>query len=237
PPWSVPRERQSCDEFKPSSTRPLRTMSRQPARVDSGKAIRYRRCVMQRPAGALVVAMLLLGLQAWGDELPGTVVNPPPAPPSPNRFSVLPGQWQKDVPPSEALEVPRPVTRDAETQTVTLQEAIALALENNPGIAAQRLEPVRVDQDVLQAQSEYDPALGGNIVYDRSTTPNANVLAGTRTTELDNRNYDLNLGKLFRPGTRLTLDYNWDRLSNNGRFFQLRPEYTPQLGFSIAQPL
>src|SRR4029453_9167581 len=111
------------------------------------------------------------------DALPGGV-EPPPPPPSPNRFSVLPEQWQRDVPPSEALDVPRPVTRDAATQRVTLQEAIGFALENTPGTAAKRLEPVRVGEDVLEAQSQYDPVAGAIAPYTQSITPNANALAG-----------------------------------------------------------
>ena len=56
------------------------------------------------------------------------------------RGSVLLDQW-RSIPPSSALEVPSPVTKDEEIQRVTLKEAIAIALENNPGIAARRLEP------------------------------------------------------------------------------------------------
>ena len=191
-----------------------------------------------RPSVVLFTAALALAaLPARSQDPMPEGVEPPPPPPSPNRFSVLPEQWQKDPPPSAALDVPRPVTRDGETQRVTLQEAIGRALENNPGIAAKRLEPVRVGEDVLEAQSQYDPVAGGSAEYTQSITPNANALAGTRTTELNDRFLVANLGKLFRTSTRLTLDFNWDRLANNGRFYQLRPQYTPELGFSLVQPL
>jgi outer membrane protein TolC len=193
--------------------------------------------VMRSPVLLLAASMALAALPARSqDALPGGV-EPPPPPPSPNRFSVLPEQWQKDIPPSEALDVPRPVTRDGETQRATLQEAIGLALENNPGIAAKRLEPVRVGEDILEAQAQYDPVAGGVAQYTQSITPNANALAGTRTTVLNDRFLDANIAKLFRTGTRLTLDFNWDRLANNGQFFQLRPQYTPETGFSLVQPL
>jgi outer membrane protein TolC len=191
-----------------------------------------------RPQVLLLAASLALAaLPARSEDQVPVGVNPPPPPASPNRFSVLPEQWRKDIPPSAALEVPRPVTRDGTTQRVTLQEAIGLALENNPGIAAKRLEPVRVGEDILEAQSQYDPVTGGTAQYNQSITPNANALAGTRTTELNDRSLDANLAKLFRTGTRLTLDLNYDRFANNGRFYQLRPQYTPELGFSLVQPL
>jgi outer membrane protein len=192
---------------------------------------------MRFPAPAFALALMLLAPRAMAEEPLPSDVNPPPPPPSPNRLSVLPEQWQKDIPPSEALDLPRPVTRDRATQRVTLQKAIGLALENNPGIAARRLEPVRIGEDVLEAQSQYDPVASGSAQYTQSITPNANALAGTRTTELNDRFLDANVAKLFRTGTRLTLDFNWDRLANNSRFFQLRPQYTPELGFSLVQPL
>src|SRR5262245_23858271 len=193
---------------------------------------------VMRPLVLLLAASLALATMPARsqDALPGGV-EPPPPPPSPNRFSVLPEQWQRDIPPSEALDIPRPVTRDAEVQRVTLQEAIGFALENNPGIAAKRLEPVRVGEDILEAQSQYDPIAGGTAQYTQSITPNANALAGTLTTQVNDRFLDANVGELFRTSTRLTLDFNWDRLANNGRFFQLRPQYIPETGFSRVQPL
>jgi outer membrane protein len=192
---------------------------------------------MRPPVLLLAASLALAALPARSQDPLPSGINPPPPPPSPSRFSVLPEQWQKDIPPSEALAVPRPVTRDGETQRVALQEAIAIALENNPGIAALRLEPVRVGEDILEVQSQYDPVAGASAQYSQSITPNANALAATRTTVLNDRFVDANIAKLFRTGTRLTLDFNWDRLSNNGRFFQLRPQYTPELGFSLVQPL
>src|SRR5436190_20355583 len=51
-------------------------------------------------------------------------------------------QWRQ-IERSPALDVPAPLTHDDEIQRVTLKEAIAIALENNPGFAARRLEPAR----------------------------------------------------------------------------------------------
>jgi outer membrane protein len=182
------------------------------------------------PGGLLLLATVaLVGSSA--------AEGPTPAPPLPNRFSVIPDQWQRGVPPSPAMEVPAVITRDPEVQRVTLREAIAIALENNPGIAAQRLEPTRVEQSVLEAQGQYDPILGGHAIWQRTTTPNPSQLAGTLTSDIDDRNLDVNLGKLFRTGTQFTLDTSADRLDNNARYYALRPQYTSNLGFSVVQPL
>lgn len=188
-------------------------------------------------APGVVLLAVLSALPAGGADPVSNAVDPPPPPRSPFRFSVIPKQWQLSLPDGEDLEVPRPITRDGETQRVTVEEAIGVALENNPRIAAKRLEPVRIDQDVLEAQSQYDPVAGGRWQYNNSITPNANVLAGTRTTILNTRQFDANLAKLFRTGTRFSVAFDWNELSNNGRFFQLRPQYTPSAGFSLFQPL
>jgi outer membrane protein TolC len=192
---------------------------------------------MRFPVPAVALLVVLAALPASGEDPVSNAINPPPPPPSPGRFTVIPKQWQRGLPTADELQVALPVTRDGETQRVQLEDAIALALENNPGIGAKRLEPVRVDQDILEAQSQFDPVVGGSWQYTNSITPNANVLAGTRTTVLNNRLFDVNAGKLFRTGTRLSFGFDWTELSNNGRFFQLSPQYTPATGFSLFQPL
>ena len=163
---------------------------------------------------------------------------PPAAPPEPAwRGAVLPEQWRPGVAESAAVRVPTPITRDEAVERVTLKEAIGLALQNNPGIAAQRLEPTRQAEGILQAQAQYDPSLSGELDYSRAVTPNASVLGGTLTSVVEDRYANLHLFKLFRSGTQVTLDSLNDRLDSNSRFNQLRPQYKPQLNFSLVQPL
>jgi outer membrane protein len=168
---------------------------------------------------------------------PARAESPTPAPPSPFRFSVLSEQWQTQLEANPALAVPSTITRDDEIQNVTLKETIAIALENNPGIAARRLEPTRVQQDVLEAQGQYDPVFDSQILYSKIVTPNPSALSGIVTSKIETRTADVGLRKLMRTGTRLDIDFLNERLDNNARFIQLRPQYTPELGFSVVQPL
>ena len=163
---------------------------------------------------------------------------PPPAAPKPAwRGAVLPGQWRPGVPQSAAVQVPTPITRDEEVERLTLKMVIGLSLQNNPGIAAQRLEPIRQGEGILQAQAQYDPSLFGELNYARTATPNASVLGGSLTSVVEDRYANLHLFKLFRPGTQVMIDSLNDRLDSNSRFNQLRPQYKPQLNFSLVQPL
>ena len=182
-------------------------------------------------------ALLLGTLLALAAAAPGPAETPPGSPSTPWRTSELLRQWKPGVPASEALRVPEPITRDEEVQPVSLKEAIALALENNPGIAAQRLEPARQGAGILQAEAPFDPTLAGELTYSRSVTPNTSSLAATRTLAVDDRSANFHLFKMFRTGTVGTIDVLNDRLDNNARFNQLRPQYKPQLNFSLLQPL
>src|SRR5262249_48045557 len=110
-------------------------------------------------------------------------------------------QWTPGVPRSAALAVPAPITHDDTGQPVTLKETIALALENNPGIAAQRLEPARQEAGILVADAVFDPTLAGEVQQRHSLTPNASSLAGTTTSKVDDRFANFHLLKTFRTGT------------------------------------
>src|SRR5207247_1736131 len=116
-------------------------------------------------------------------------------------------QWRPGVPESAALQVPTPITRDDRVQEVSLKEAIALALANNPGIAARRLEPVRQGATVLQSQAQFDPIFSGELMQRHSSTPNTSSLAGTTTLNVDDRTANFHLFKTFRSGTMTTIDF------------------------------
>jgi outer membrane protein TolC len=187
---------------------------------------------MRARAGRLMVVVGVLVVAAGAGA-----AEPGPAPPGPSwRGAVWPQQW-RGVPSSPALDVPHPVTRDEEVQRVTLKETIALALENNPRIAARRLEPARAGTSVLEAQSAFDPILGGQLDYSRSVTPNANQLSATETSVVEDRTVGASVSKLLRSSTRVEVDFDHERLDNNARFFQLRPQYDASLSLNIVQPL
>ncbi len=182
---------------------------------------------------AWIGLVALVAADAAADD----TVSPPPVPRAGSRFSVLPDQWRSGVPPSAALGAPPLDVRDDLVERVTLKEAIGLALVNNPGIAAARLEPTRLRAGVLAGQGRFDPAAAVDLQASRTETPNASALGGTAVSVVDDRFANLHLTKLFRSGTQFSIDFLNDRLDANSRFNQLRPQYRPELGFSLVQPL
>ena len=120
-----------------------------------------------------------LTVLALATAVPSAGEDPPDAREPSWRGAGLAPSWRRSLPESEALRIPTPITRDEEVERVTLKEAIGIALENNPGIAAQRLEPTRQGAGVLQAGATFDPTLSGELTHRNSITPNASALAGT----------------------------------------------------------
>jgi outer membrane protein TolC len=199
------------------------------------------RVVVNFVAGVCMLAVTAVANAAEpaAEPPPASAVREPAlAPPGPKwRGAVLPDQWKKSIPRSPALDVPQPPTRDEEIQRVTLKETIAIALENNPGIAARRLDPARFGANVLGTQSIFDPALGLEAAYSRSVTPNASSLSSIQTSVIEDRYVNATLRKLLRTGTQLSIASDNDRLDNNASFISLRPQYEPQLNLSVVQPL
>lgn len=183
---------------------------------------------------APVVGLLLLALGAVAPAHAETIE---PLPAAPGPIDVLGDQWQLPLPPSSATRPVGPITRDDTVELVSLKEAIAIALEHNPGIAARRLEPTLQTADVLAAQAKFDPAFDGQAVWARSDTPNASALAGTTALIQRNREIDVGVRKLLRSGANARIDLFTNRSETNAVFASLSPEYSPELRFSLTQPL
>jgi len=149
----------------------------------------------------------------------------------------LPRQWRPTEPESDAVKVPDEITDDENVEPVSLKQAIAIALENNPRIAAQRLEPAKQEAGILGAQAQFDPTLAAEVRSAHSRTPNQNILAAADTLVIDERSANAHLIKRLRTSTLLQADFLNERIDNNASFNQLRPAYQPALNFSVLQPL
>ena len=129
-------------------------------------------------------------------------------------------------------------SRDAtEVVPLTLAEAVHAALEHNPGVAAQRLAPLRVLEDVRLAEAAFDPKFLATLNKDYRKAPNSSGLAAVLENVTKNRNWNLAVTKLLRTGADFRIDFTNNRFVSNARFQGLRPQYRPELVFSLNQPL
>jgi outer membrane protein TolC len=136
-----------------------------------------------------------------------------------------------------AITIPEATGDESEPARLTVAEAVHQALLHNPGVAAQRLTPLRQRQDVRQAEAIFDPILSGAVGKDRRESPNSSALSGVLVNVQQNFNADLGFKKTLRSGGDFRIDFTNDRFVSNARFQGLIPQYTSDLEFSLNQPL
>ncbi|HEY0407371.1 MAG TPA: TolC family protein [Pyrinomonadaceae bacterium] len=133
------------------------------------------------------------------------------------------------------------VTSD-NTLTLTLNEAIRRALENNNDIEVARND-VRFAETTLRAfQGVYDPVftfnpqLNNQVQAQQSTLGGGSGAANTvTTTDLTSNN---SLNKFFSTGGgNYNFFFNNNRRTTNSRFNTLNPVYSASLGVTFTQPL
>jgi outer membrane protein TolC len=143
-------------------------------------------------------------------------------------------QWVYRAP---TITTPEAVGDDTEPARLTLTEAVHQALLHNPGIAAQRLTPLRQVEEVKNAEAVFDPILSGAVNKDRRKSPNSSALSGVLVNVTENVNGDISLAKTLRTGGDFRIDFTNNRFVSNARFQGLVPQYHPELVFSLNQPL
>lgn len=143
-------------------------------------------------------------------------------------------QWRYREP---ALVMPDSRSAEREVARLTLAEAVHEALDHNPGVASQRLTPLRQREEIRKAEAIFDPVFSLTFNKDRREAPNSSALAAVRVNVTTNVNGDVALKKKLRTGADFAIDFTNNRLVSNAAFQGLVPQYRPELVFSLTQPL
>ena len=158
---------------------------------------------------------------------------------TPPALKLLESQWQAFVPSPSGYTLELLRSAERETVQLSLKDAILTGLKNNPGIEAERLEPLRVVEQTLNEKSIFDPALklefGKTYSVDPYGTAASPFFQPVQTSE--NRDWNLALKKLFVTGTQLDMSFLNNRFVGSLPNQVLKPQYRPRLGFSLMQPL
>jgi HAE1 family hydrophobic/amphiphilic exporter-1 len=123
-------------------------------------------------------------------------------------------------------------------RSLTLREAIAMALENNKDIEVTRKNVRIAEFDLKAARGFYEPKFTGQTFYERTTTPTVSIFS--TNAETTQGNFVGNAGiQGFVPkfGTVLNAQFNNNRLTSSNPISILSPQYNSSLSFSITQPL
>ncbi len=160
----------------------------------------------------------------------------------PSIWQTLQAQFDTDWPEGPMPSLPSAMPP---TARLTLREAIATALANNPRMLAASLQPESVAQNVLKAQAFFDPIFGSDANYGRTNTPVTNIFQGSGQSDSDDEfiaealtsNWDFFLDKGLLSGGRMRLAWTNEKLSSDSFIQALNPMYTPQLVATLNQPL
>ena len=124
-------------------------------------------------------------------------------------------------------------------KSLSLQEAVELALRNNRDIEVERIN-MEVSQFGLKgAEGQYDPVFSFGPSFTSRTIPIASLLGGgpNATVSSDNYFWNARLQQRFTSGANLDLFFNNSRDATNNAFNVLNPQFNNTLGFNFTQPL
>ena len=123
-------------------------------------------------------------------------------------------------------------------KTLTLREAIEIALENNRDIEVSRKTARMAEYDLALARGITQPRLAGQTYYDRTTTPNVSIFSSNQKTTNGSLLGNVALtGSRLESGTQFQGFFNNQRITTDNPISILSPQLNSSLGFSITQPL
>jgi outer membrane protein TolC len=119
--------------------------------------------------------------------------------------------------------------------TLTLRDAMTMALENNRDIEVERLNVQMNEFDLRGAQGFYDPNLATTLYYDHRAIPATSIFASGKTDNV--------IGSATFTqrtpwqGSSVTGFFDNNRATTDNPFVSLNPQYTTNLSFTFTQPI
>ena len=126
----------------------------------------------------------------------------------------------------------------ANQRSLTVREAVTLALENNKDIEVTKQNVKIAEFELTAAQGFFQPRLTGVAQYADTTVPNVSIF----TANQKNRSSSLVgnatvTGYVPQFGTRLIGDIRNEQVGTNNPISILSPQYNASMGFTLVQPL
>ena len=128
----------------------------------------------------------------------------------------------------------------SEQKTLSLREALEMALVNNKDIEVARSNVKIAEFDLKGARGVYDPRLSSLSYYERSETPSASFLSGSANGTVTQSDVTATFrleGFVPTYGGGYRVDFSSIRLTTNNQFAALNPQYPTALTFNYTQPL
>jgi outer membrane protein len=137
---------------------------------------------------------------------------------------------------AQAAAQPQP--ENAALRRLSIDEAVALALEQNLGIRIQRFDPQISDTSVAQARSFWAPSLTSNFSRNGQTQQPTSSLSGGATSILNsNLNTAVGLNQTLPWGGGYSATWNSSRFTTTNLFQGFSPQIGSNLNLQYSQPL
>ncbi len=121
---------------------------------------------------------------------------------------------------------------------LTLDEAIARALERNLDLVVQRLNPLVFDLSLAQQLSFYRPTVNANLSDSSRTNPSSTQLDGGAAVVSDTATVNGGLDQAVQwGGGNYTVNWNNNRSASTNAFSSFNPSYRATVQASYTQPL
>ena len=148
----------------------------------------------------------------------------------------LSGQQEAD--PYEVGTALPPLDAGGTLVEISLDEAVARALDRNLDIQTARLSP-RIQRYSLQAaEGVFSPTLSSTYGYSSSTNQSTSQLDGGARTSTQRQTFNASLSKPMPwYGGRLSADFNNSRTETTNAFSTLNPSFRSTVSFNYTQPL
>src|SRR5437870_5709492 len=125
--------------------------------------------------------------------------------------------------------------RDNTTASMTLKEAIYLAIHDNPGMKAEILEPLAAEESVRQANAAFDPLMSAEVAITKNVVPTITNFSTVGSAAFERKEYDWNFGitKLSSlTNGSLAISFDNNRFQSNARTWTVDPSYNPSIAIS-----
>jgi HAE1 family hydrophobic/amphiphilic exporter-1 len=178
-------------------------------------------------------AIILAGVFGVGAQT--ATPTPTPLPETVPVAPVAPGYENRDL---SLPEIGRVGVDLTEQKTLTLEDAIVMALENNLDIEVSRKTETMAEFDLRAARGVYQPRLTGQMYYERATTPNTSIFSTNQKQTVSSLVGNAGI-TAYVPnwGTVLGTQFNNNRATTDNPISILSPQLSSSLGFSVTQPL
>ena len=118
-----------------------------------------------------------------------------------------------------------------------LDEAIAIALQNNLGLLVQRYQRSQSLFRINQEYGIYDLVLGVNSSVNSDSRPSASQLDGALVTQNETITTNVELRQPISSGGDFTINFQNNRFESNSRFSDINPSLRSSLTVAFNQPL